>query len=198
MWISRNPTSITLLICIALVAVLHSAESRQRDRVIADVETTIQNLDRLLKEREAKSIFPNGSGPLLSNNPKFPEVDWGLWPKLVDGPFSRNLRSLVFHAACNENPTAISKAASINQRFGGSLFSVEEVQYLQALATHKALNVTIDDDPLPRRQDLESINRRRNMSAALKTGNFQTALRLAPRLNRLCQASPNWTHSKAD
>ncbi|MEQ8825609.1 MAG: hypothetical protein RIC14_14670 [Filomicrobium sp.] len=157
----------------------------------SNLETTIQNLDRLLKEREAKSIFPNGSGPLLSNNPNFPEVDWVLWRKLVDGPFSRNLRSLVFHAACNENPTAISKAASLNQRFGGSLFSIEEVQYLQALATHKALNVTIDDDPLPRRQDLESINRRRNMTAALKAGNFQTALRLAPRLNRLCQASPN-------
>ena len=178
------------LACIACVLSAGSAEKPKHD--VTELAIAIEQIDKALEERLKTSVSYRLFGHLDSTDFGSSSLSWSHPGHLSSSPFSVKLRSLLFHAVCRRNETALKKLYEVNKLiYGGVFFDELQTHYLQKVVDRLSLKLNFVDQHREiyraPKTDLRSINRKRRLEAAMDENQPQEALRLLTNFARLCE-----------
>ena len=148
--------------------------------------------DRPRHCREHQDVFDlQIYGQLLTTDLGSRVTSWRRPRRFLIDDFAKHLHTLFFYAVCREQPAAFEALARVDGQILGGLFSENERLYLANRARRFKSNIHFQPPrriaSAPPNNDLNSINRRQRLVAALQGEQLHTARRLVPGFALLCR-----------
>ncbi|MEM7777412.1 MAG: hypothetical protein AAF732_17575 [Pseudomonadota bacterium] len=159
---------------------------------VIDLATVLQKTDEYIAGRRRPRTLREQLNNIDATRGWSREVEWDPGDDLFPHPFSFVLRSLVFHAVCRENRSAMAKLIALELPQYTSFFSDLQGMYLNDLARRLSLDAkfpgqtyrgSLSNDP----GALRRLNDWQDMRTALKESKHRDALRVVLSFWMLCR-----------
>ena len=176
---------------VGLSCALFAARAEESMNDATELTVVIEEIDSVLAESKKTSFLYRTEGRLSSLDFGPMPLSWAFPGRIPANPLSKPVRTLIAHAVCWKNQTALKKLSEVNELLGGYLFDELQSRYLQNVADRLSLKLNFvgqprDIDHVPT-TDLKQINHKRRVVAALDDDRPEEALRLLSTFASLCK-----------
>ncbi len=186
----RCPRRLILAVVLTFISFAQLSTGAEQARPL-DLAAAMQEIDRVIAESTRTSSTYKIFGQLRTTDLGSRVTSWYRPGRFLIDDFAKHLHTLFFYAVCREHPAAFEALARIDRLIRGGLLSANQHLYLADRARRLKPSIRFH---APRRtasappdNDLNSINRRQRLVAALQSGQLHTARWLVPGFTLLCR-----------